>query len=148
MGGSAWEACMYDLLGSVDEDLSGDFESEHVSNEYGSEWSDTSGSGSDAGSASGSGSDAGSASGSGSDAGSDAEGSDAEGSEWSDASGAGSEGTFDSDSDLELAQYWDISADEPYVSYTDVESAIDDACGEIEDEEELMACVCSFGICH
>merc|ERR1712083_1186742 len=102
MGGSAWEACMYDLLGSVDEDLSGDFESEHVSNEYGSEWSDTSGSGSDAGSASGSGSDAGSASGSGSDA-----GSDAEGSEWSDsgsdASGAGSEGTFDSDFDLELA---------------------------------------------
>merc|ERR1711997_844998 len=97
--GSAWEACMNDLLGSVDEDLSGDFESEHVSNEYGSEWSDTSGSGSDAGSASGSGSDAGS----------DAEGSDAEGSEWSDtgsdASGAGSEGTFDSDSDLELAQH-------------------------------------------
>merc|ERR1711997_1236805 len=96
--GSAWEACMNDLLGSVDEDLSGDFESEHVSNEYGSEWSDTSGSGSDAGSASGSGSDAGSASGSGSDAGSDAEGSDAEGSEWSDAgsdaSGAGSEGTL------------------------------------------------------
>ena len=63
--GSAWEACMNDLFGSVDEDVSRDFESEHVSNEYGSEWSDA----------------------------------------GSDASGAGSEGTFDSDSDLELAQH-------------------------------------------
>ena len=93
---SAFEACMNDLLGSVGEDLSGDFESEHVSNEYGSEWSDA---GSDA---SGSGSDAGSDA-SGSDAsGSDASGSDVSG---SDVSGEGSEGTFDSDFDLELAQH-------------------------------------------
>merc|ERR1711997_681809 len=82
---SAFEACMNDLLGSVGEDLSGDFESEHVSNEYGSEWSDA---GSDA-----SGSDA---------SGSDASGSDVSG---SDVSGEGSEGTYDSDFDLELAQH-------------------------------------------
>ena len=74
-----FEACMYDLVGTVDEELSGENGSEHWSESGSDNWSDASGSGSEHWSESGddnwseSGSDA---SGSGSGSGSEDQGSD------------------------------------------------------------------------